>query len=78
MTQKDEVALGEIVLGVANFVSESIPETIEVKTESDPDLPRISADPGQIGQAIVNLIMNASEAIGDKKGAIKSGSPANG
>ncbi len=35
-----------------------------------PDLPGIEADPVQIQQVIMNLIINASEAIGDQSGVI--------
>jgi len=35
-----------------------------------PDLPAVGADPAQMRQIIMNLIINASEAIGDRSGAI--------
>jgi signal transduction histidine kinase len=35
-----------------------------------PDLPPITADPSQIRQAVLNLAINAAEAIGDTAGAM--------
>ncbi len=38
-------------------------EGIELKTILSPDLPSITADPGQINQVLVNLIVNAIQAM---------------
>lgn len=35
------------------------------------DLPPVEADPGQIRQVLVNLVTNASDAIGERSGAIR-------
>src|SRR5512136_2191308 len=35
-----------------------------------PDLPAIDADPAQMRQVIMNLVINASEAIGDEEGIV--------
>jgi signal transduction histidine kinase len=37
-----------------------------LKTELGKNLPRIKADPSQLKQAFINLILNSLEAIGDK------------
>jgi signal transduction histidine kinase len=39
-------------------------------TETAPDLPRISADAGQILRALVNLVTNAAEALSDGHGTV--------
>ena len=36
-----------------------------------PDLPPVSADPAQLRQIVLNLLSNASEAIGDRPGRIQ-------
>jgi len=38
--------------------------------EPDPELPLTQGDPGQIQQVIMNLVLNASEAIADQGGSI--------
>jgi two-component system nitrogen regulation sensor histidine kinase NtrY len=42
---------------------------MELRTEFDPDLPRLSIDPEQIRRVLINLIDNAVEATG-RRGAI--------
>ncbi len=45
-------------------------KTIRLQQELQNDLPMIEADAGQVQQVIMNLIINASEAIGEKPGRI--------
>jgi two-component system NtrC family sensor kinase len=47
----------------------------ELVTELDPSLPLVQCDPGEINQVFLNLIINASHAIGEK---VKDGSKAKG
>ncbi|HUR53101.1 MAG TPA: ATP-binding protein [Gemmataceae bacterium] len=39
--------------------------------ELQPDLPAIPADAGQVRQVLVNLVMNAAEALGDSPGEVR-------
>ncbi len=48
----------------------SIPKHIELSQSLAPDLPLIEADVSQIQQVVMNLIINASEAMGEKPGYI--------
>lgn len=41
------------------------PAGVTIRSEFDPDLPRISADPDLLAQALVNLVRNAFEAMPD-------------
>ncbi len=43
-----------------------LPKTIRVATELDPGIPAIEADANQLHQVLLNLCMNARDAIGDK------------
>lgn len=48
----------------------SLPKTVQLHTSLAADLPLIEADAGQMQQIIMNLILNAAEAIGQRPGAI--------
>ena len=41
----------------------------EIATELDPDLPPVACFPNEIGQAVLNLLINAVQAIGDAAGS---------
>ena len=43
---------------------------IAVHTRYDPELPQVLGDTEKLKQVVMNLVMNASEAIGDKSGRI--------
>jgi PAS domain S-box-containing protein len=59
------------VLGEAlTFLRASIPSTITMKVEVDPDCEPVLADPNQIHQVIVNLITNAYQAMREKGGVL--------
>ena len=47
-----------------------LPPDIKVHTNLDEDLPPIVGDPTQLRQVLMNLIVNAGEAIGAASGAI--------
>lgn len=48
----------------------SIPRLVELDLELEDDLPRIEADASQIQQLIMNLAINAAEAVGDRPGRV--------
>ncbi len=48
----------------------SISKKAVLRLNLAPDLPPVEADATQIRQIIMNLVINASEAIGDKSGVI--------
>ena len=52
-----------LIMEVASMVSETFPRTIHVTLNLDPDLPLISADAGQLHQALLNLCVNARDAM---------------
>jgi two-component system, cell cycle sensor histidine kinase and response regulator CckA len=55
--------LNEVVRSVARMLSRLIGENIELSTSTAPDLGRVLADPGQIEQVILNLAINARDAM---------------
>ncbi|HYP26289.1 MAG TPA: response regulator [Blastocatellia bacterium] len=55
--------LNMVVRGIEKMIRRLIGEHITVETSLSPDLGRVRADPGQIEQIIVNLAVNARDAM---------------
>jgi PAS domain S-box-containing protein len=63
--------LNEVVRETLELLEVSITKKAGLRVELRPGLPTVYADPAQIRQVIMNLVINASEAIGDKTGLIR-------
>ncbi len=59
------VSLGDVVSNIKEMLKRLIGETIELVVTSGTDLRRVKADPGQIEQIIMNLALNARDAMPD-------------
>ncbi len=55
--------INELVSGLANLLKQTLPKTIDVSLELRPKLPSVMADPNQITQALLNLCVNARDAM---------------
>jgi len=64
------VNLSQITPEVTRLIESSISNRTLLRFELAADLPPVSADVGQIQQVIMNLVINAAEAIGDEPGVI--------
>ncbi|MBN1346590.1 MAG: cache domain-containing protein [Phycisphaerae bacterium] len=64
------VDLNDVVREMAQLLEVSISKKAVLKYDFSDNLPAIEADPTQISQIVMNLITNASEAIGKRSGAI--------
>jgi len=64
------VNLNGLIEDIDHKIQEIVPENIELQKRLDPGLPVIIADPSKMKQVIINLIMNASEAVGFMDGEI--------
>jgi two-component system, cell cycle sensor histidine kinase and response regulator CckA len=64
------IALGEKVAENVSMFKMAISGNVSLNLDLSKDIPLIKADPGQIQQVIMNLIINASEAIGENAGSI--------
>lgn len=62
--------LNEEVRQMGQMTASSITRNIHITYELDNNLPAIDADKGQIHQVIMNLLLNAYEAIGSENGTI--------
>jgi PAS domain S-box-containing protein len=62
--------LSEVVRDISELVQVSIPKGVQLRLQLADDLPRIDADPGQMQQIVMNLILNGAEAIGPDGGTV--------
>ncbi len=66
----EPINLQEMIEEMTHLLEVSISKKSHLRFQYAPDLPLIDGDPTQIRQVIMNLVINASEAIGDKSGII--------
>jgi PAS domain S-box-containing protein len=64
------LSLQELVEEMGHLLSVSISKKVVLKYHFSKGLPAVEADATQIRQVIMNLIVNASEAIGERSGVI--------
>jgi two-component system, cell cycle sensor histidine kinase and response regulator CckA len=57
--------LNRLVQGTSKMLRRLIGEDVELTTSLDPGLGHVRADPGQVEQALVNLVVNARDAMPD-------------
>ena len=62
--------LNNMVAELAVFASAAIPKNVSLTINTAPSLPMIEADGAQMQQVIMNLLINAAEAIGDRPGEV--------
>jgi PAS domain S-box-containing protein len=55
--------LNSVITNIERMLKRIIRESVELKTDLAPDLSNIKADPGQIEQVIMNLAVNARDAM---------------
>ena len=63
--QSKVINLNEIVSDMNKMLSRLIGENIKLRSTLSPDLGSVKTDPGQIEQVIMNLVINASDAMPD-------------
>lgn len=64
------INLNNVITEIAQLLQVSISKNATLNFNLSPDLPAIEGDVTQIRQVLMNLIVNASDAIGDKPGVI--------
>ena len=65
------IDLSQLVGEMAELMESATGHSAVFKSNLKSDLPPILGDPAQITQVVMNLITNASEAAGEKRGAIR-------
>lgn len=66
----EKVDIQSIVQEITQMLEVSISKKVVLRFDFATDLPPIEADSSQISQIVMNLVTNASEAIGDRSGGV--------
>jgi polar amino acid transport system substrate-binding protein len=66
----DEVDLNEIIQSCLRLVANQIGRRAKVKLQLDENLPKVKGNFQRLEQVVVNILINASQAIENKMGAI--------
>lgn len=61
--QKQRLNLNQLVLNLRDFLRRLLPEDLEIEIDLDDALPLVEVDSGQIEQCIMNLVVNARDAM---------------
>jgi PAS domain S-box-containing protein len=67
---REQVNLPALITNTSELLRLSISKHASLTFDLKPDTPWVDADPSQIQQIVMNLVINASEAIGAKPGSI--------
>lgn len=69
--ERRKVELRDVASEMRRLLNASISKRIDVATEFEPAVPAVFADPAQLRQVVMNLMMNAAEAIGPEAGHVE-------
>lgn len=68
--EKCPVDLNQVISETRKLLKISLSKKVDLRVLLADNLPTIQADPSQIGQVLMNLVINASEATGDQNGTV--------
>jgi PAS domain S-box-containing protein len=63
MLRPQPIDLNEVVEGMDGFLRRLVGDAVTLETDLDPSLGTVEADPGQIEQVLMNLVLNARDAM---------------
>ncbi len=66
----ERIRLSRVVEEMAHLLETVVSKKARLRYHFAPDVPPIEADPSQLRQVVMNLITNASDALGDQDGVI--------
>jgi PAS domain S-box-containing protein len=67
IVQPKNISINEVISDLNKMMHSLIGEDINTKVNLYPDIPIIKADPGQIEQIMINLFVNARDALNERK-----------
>ncbi len=62
--------LNKLIEETHSMLRSTVPATIEMRVQADAEIPLVEADETQIQQVIINLVINARDALGGRKGGV--------
>src|SRR3954471_1173572 len=62
--QFDSTSINRLIMTTAKWLESTLPKTITIDLELDPSVPHIQADASQLNQVLLNLCLNARDAMG--------------
>lgn len=65
------LSLSQLVEDAMSLLQISVSKNVVLKLRLEPGLPPVSADATQLNQILMNLVINASDAIGERSGVIE-------
>ena len=78
LPRRVEMDLGESLTRVKSLLAdEPLAKSVEIELQPDPELPAVWADPDQVGQVLLNLSLNALQAL-NGEGRLRLGSSRDG
>jgi two-component system nitrogen regulation sensor histidine kinase GlnL len=66
LPRKRRINIHEVVERVRQLVNAELSETVTIRRDYDPSIPEIDADADQLIQALLNLVRNAAQAVGER------------
>jgi two-component system CheB/CheR fusion protein len=66
----EQVDLSDVALQTSRLIHASIPANVQLRLDLEKDLPKLLADPSQVQQVVMNILINAAEAIGSGNGLV--------
>ncbi len=64
------IQLNNLIEENLHLLNVAVPKHVQLQSDLNPRLPYVEVDIGQMQQVIMNLILNAAEAIGEKVGTV--------
>ena len=65
--EPENVSINFILDGMSKMLKRMIPEDIDIEFRLEKNLPSIKADPAQLEQVVMNLVVNARDALDEKE-----------
>ena len=63
--KKRAISIHQILERVRQLVSAEVPPQVQLVRDYDPSIPDLIADPDQLIQAVLNIVRNAAQAVGE-------------
>lgn len=68
---KQPVSMNQITKDVLSILQRSLAKNIVIRSEPSADLPMVLGDPGQLNQVMMNLCLNAADAMAQQGGTLR-------